>query len=94
MAADSVLVVGDVITDVIVQPRGPIAWGSDTHADIRPMPGGSGPNQAAWLGTHGIRTQFAGRAGAHDLGVCESELRDSASSRFWPAMRACRPACW
>ncbi|HEY1721701.1 MAG TPA: PfkB family carbohydrate kinase [Magnetospirillaceae bacterium] len=76
MAADSVLVIGDVITDVIVQPHGPITWGSDTRADIRPMPGGSGPNQAAWLGIHGIHTLFIGRAGVHDLGVCEAELRD------------------
>jgi sugar/nucleoside kinase (ribokinase family) len=74
--AHSVLVVGDLITDVIVHPLGPIAWGSDTHADIRPMPGGSGPNQAAWLATHGIPTVFVGRAGAGDVDRCEAELRD------------------
>ncbi len=76
MAADTVLVVGDIITDVIVNPHGPIAWGSDTHADIRPMPGGSGPNQAAWLAMHGVRTVFLGRAGIADVANCEAELRD------------------
>ncbi len=76
MAADLVLVVGDVITDVVVHPHGPIAWGSDTAADIRPMPGGSGPNQAAWLATFGISTRFVGRAAASDIGTCEGELHD------------------
>jgi sugar/nucleoside kinase (ribokinase family) len=76
VTADTVLVVGDIITDVIVNPHGPIAWGSDTHADIRPMPGGSGPNQAAWLGMHGVPTVFLGRAGIADVANCEAELRD------------------
>jgi len=71
-----VLVVGGVITDIIVRPEGPIAVGTDTKSDIRPARGGSGANQAAWLGTFGIRTIFVGRTGALDRDQCEVELRD------------------
>ena len=76
MPVDSVVVIGDVITDIIVNPKGPIAWGSDTLSEIRPVPGGSGPSQAAWIATTGVPTYFIGRVGADDLGRCEGELRD------------------
>lgn len=76
MASDSVLVIGDLITDIIVNTHGPIAWGSDTHAGIRPLPGGSGANQAAWLGVFGIPTMFVARTNAADIAHCEAELRD------------------
>jgi sugar/nucleoside kinase (ribokinase family) len=76
VASDSVLVIGDVFTDIIVRPQGPILEGSDTRAVIQPMPGGSGPNQAAWLATTGISTFFIGRVGALDLAQSEAELRD------------------
>lgn len=76
MASDSVLVIGDIITDIIVNTHGPIAWGSDTHAGIKPLPGGSGANQAAWLGVFGIPTMFVARTNANDIGHCEAELRD------------------
>ena len=49
-----VLVVGDIMTDVIVKPDGPIARGSDCHAAIRILPGGSGANQATWLAHFGL----------------------------------------
>jgi sugar/nucleoside kinase (ribokinase family) len=62
----SVLVVGDVMTDVVVRPEGPIAIGSDRRASIRLMPGGSGANQAAWLAAEGLRVTFAGRVGRTD----------------------------
>ena len=35
-----VLVVGDVMTDVIVMPEGPIVKGSDRRAKVRSRPGG------------------------------------------------------
>ena len=76
MALDSVLVIGDVFTDIIVQPLGPILHGSDTRSHIQPIPGGSGANQAAWLATAGVPTFFLGRVGAVDLGQCEAEMRD------------------
>ena len=48
-----ILVVGDVITDILVVPQGPVARGTDTAATIRQMPGGSGANQAVWLAAMG-----------------------------------------
>lgn len=63
----SVLVVGDVITDILVVPQGPVARGTDTPALIRPMPGGSGANQAVWLAAMGVDAHFAGRVGSADV---------------------------
>lgn len=62
-----VLVVGDVITDILVVPQGPLARGTDTAATIRQMPGGSGANQAVWLAAMGVEAHFAARVGAPDL---------------------------
>jgi len=56
-----ILVVGDVMPDVIVRPHGPMVRGSDRAATIRNSPGGSGANQAAWIGHLGGRVAFAGR---------------------------------
>jgi sugar/nucleoside kinase (ribokinase family) len=70
-----ILVVGDVMTDIIVRPLGPLVRGSDRSAKIRPMPGGSGANQAAWLGFLGARVAFAGRVGAADLDAQAALLR-------------------
>jgi sugar/nucleoside kinase (ribokinase family) len=62
----SVLVIGDVMTDIVVKPDGPITVGADTRATIRQLPGGSGANQAAWLAGEGVSVRFAARAGADD----------------------------
>lgn len=62
-----VLVVGDVITDIIVMPDGPMVRGSDRRATIRQRPGGSGANQAAWLGSLGVPVRFVARVAAADL---------------------------
>jgi sugar/nucleoside kinase (ribokinase family) len=67
MSRPRVLVVGDVIDDLIVQPDGPIRSDTDTAANITPSPGGSGANQAAWLAAAGVEVRFAGRVGARDL---------------------------
>ncbi|KKB11068.1 ribokinase [Devosia geojensis] len=61
-----ILVVGDVMTDVIVLPDGPMVLGSDRRARIRQRPGGSGANQAVWLGALGAQVTFAGRVGIAD----------------------------
>jgi sugar/nucleoside kinase (ribokinase family) len=61
-----VLIVGDVFTDVVVKPEGPLVTGADRRAVIRMLPGGSGANQAAWLAAEGVRVVFAGRVGASD----------------------------
>ena len=63
----SVLVVGDTITDIIVMPEGPVVRGSDRRAVIRSQPGGSGANQAVWLGSLGVKVKFVSRVAAADL---------------------------
>ena len=63
----SVLVIGDVITDIIVRPEGPLARGSDRRAAITFHPGGSAANQAAWLASFGVAVDFVARVGAADV---------------------------
>jgi sugar/nucleoside kinase (ribokinase family) len=61
------LVIGDVMTDVIVRPEGPLARGSDRRASITIHPGGSAANQAAWLASFGVAVDFVARIGAADV---------------------------
>jgi len=70
-----VLVVGDVMTDTIVRPEGPIVLGSDRRAEIRRRPGGSGANQAVWLAAAGADVVFAARVGATDRALLETYFR-------------------
>jgi len=69
-----VLVVGDVMTDIICRPEGPVLLGSDRRAKILSRPGGSGANQAVWLAACGLAVRFAARVAAAD--------RDAFASRF------------
>lgn len=62
-----ILVVGDVIDDVVVRPRGPVRSDTDTTSDIAVRPGGSGANTAAWLGSLGLDVTFVGTVHAADL---------------------------
>lgn len=70
-----VLVVGDVMTDVIVVPEGPIVRGSDRRASVRSRPGGSGANQAVWLGAMAADVWFAARVGHADRSLYENYFR-------------------
>jgi sugar/nucleoside kinase (ribokinase family) len=72
--AGAVLVVGDVMTDIIVRPDGPLAPGSDRRAAIRLRPGGAGANLAAWLGLLGVQVRLAARVGAADRDRCAAWL--------------------
>jgi sugar/nucleoside kinase (ribokinase family) len=63
---DRIVVVGDVVTDVLVRPRGPVTPDSDTRATIVRRPGGSAANVACWLGFLGTPVSFVGRVGAVD----------------------------
>jgi sugar/nucleoside kinase (ribokinase family) len=62
-----ILVIGDVMTDVIVRPQGPLARGSDRRASISVRPGGSAANQASWLASFGASVDFVARVGAADV---------------------------
>ncbi|MCD7059819.1 carbohydrate kinase family protein [Pelagibacterium xiamenense] len=64
--AGRILVVGDVMTDIVVLPEGPIARGTDRRATIRRMQGGSGANQALWLAAEGADVTLAARVGSGD----------------------------
>ena len=75
MSAGRILVIGDVMTDVIVVPEGPIVRGSDRRASIRSRPGGSGANQAVWLGALGAPVSFVARVGASDKPHLEAYFR-------------------
>lgn len=66
MSARHALVIGDVMTDIIVVPEGPLVRGSDRRATIRSRPGGSGANQAVWFGALGGKVAFAARVGHAD----------------------------
>lgn len=70
-----ILVVGDVMTDVLVRPEGPLAPGSDRRARIVVEPGGSAANQAAWLGHFGAAVDFVARVGAADVEAETARLR-------------------
>lgn len=63
-----ILVVGDVIDDLIVQPLAPITHATDTPSRITPTAGGSAANQAVWFAAAGMQARFAGRVGAADVG--------------------------
>jgi sugar/nucleoside kinase (ribokinase family) len=57
-----VLVVGDVLTDTVVQLHAPLRHGGDAAAVITDAPGGQGSNVARWLraaGTGDVRLMAA-----------------------------------
>lgn len=69
------LVVGDVMTDVIIKPEGPLVRGSDRRARIHRLPGGSGANQAVWLAHFGVDVRLVARVGLSDLPALEAHYR-------------------
>ena len=65
-AKGTIVVVGDVIDDIIVRPRGAIRTDTDTPALIERHAGGSSANTAAWLGHIGADVHFFGQVGEAD----------------------------
>lgn len=63
---DRIVVVGDVMNDIVVVPRGPIVPDTDTESQVRPRPGGSAANTAAWAGSLGASVDFVGCVGDAD----------------------------
>ena len=62
----TIVVVGDVIDDIIVRPRGAIRTDTDTPSLIERHAGGSSANTAAWLGHIGADVHFFGQVGEAD----------------------------
>lgn len=63
---DRLVVVGDIMNDIVVVPKGPIVPDTDTESRVRPTPGGSAANTAAWLGSLGAAVDFVGCVGDAD----------------------------
>ncbi len=76
-AKPRILLIGDVMTDVIVRPEGPLARGSDRRASIAVEPGGSAANQAAWLASFGVAVDLVARVGAADVEVEAARLAEA-----------------
>ena len=82
MAADSrehgrIVVVGDVVNDIVVVPRGPIRTDTDTDSRVQPRPGGSAANTAAWAASVGAAVDFVGTVGSADADYHADTLRQS-----------------
>ncbi|WP_426566694.1 carbohydrate kinase family protein [Angustibacter sp. McL0619] len=69
VAAEPVLVLGDVMTDVVARVDDPLALGSDTAAHVQTHQGGAGANVAAWLAALGRSVRFVGRVGTDPFGT-------------------------
>jgi sugar/nucleoside kinase (ribokinase family) len=76
MSGERIVVVGDVINDVVVVPRGEIRPDTDTASTIRQRPGGSAANTAAWLGSVGAPVDFVGCVGLDDMEDHERTFRE------------------
>ncbi|CAN5169633.1 PfkB family carbohydrate kinase [soil metagenome] len=77
MSGSRVVVIGDVVNDIVVIPRGPVRPDTDTASTIRPRSGGSAANTAAWLGSLGAEVDFVGAVGMADAAVHEQTFRDT-----------------
>jgi sugar/nucleoside kinase (ribokinase family) len=66
---------GDIVNDIVAVPKAPVRRDTDTMSTIRPRPGGSAANTAAWLGSLGGQVDFVGCVGIADLDYHLQQLR-------------------
>lgn len=66
---------GDIVNDIVAVPRSAVRKDTDTISTIRPRPGGSAANTAAWLGSLGSQVDFVGCVGIADLEFHSQQLR-------------------
>lgn len=69
LVAGPVICLGDIMVDIVATLPGPLALGSDVHAPIRYLGGGSAANTAAWLAVVGGPVGLIGRVGADAAGT-------------------------
>ena len=81
----TVVVVGDIVTDVLAVTAGPVATGSDTAASITIGGGGSAANTAAWLAHLGLPVTLVGAVGLDEAGT--SRLAELAAAGVRCAVR-------
>ncbi|WTZ98041.1 sugar kinase [Streptomyces sp. NBC_01378] len=71
----TLLVVGDVVTDIVARHDAPLAAGTDTAAEIRTLPGGAGANVACWAAYSSCSdVALLGRVGADSVAWHEEAL--------------------
>jgi len=71
-----IVCLGDLLLDVIVRLREPLAAGADAHAETYAGPGGQAANVAAWAVELGADARFVGKRGDDAGGrVVEEEYR-------------------
>lgn len=75
VSGQRIVAFGDIVNDVVVVPKAAIRTDTDTAATIRPRPGGSAANTAAWLGSLGTPADFVGCVGIADFEYHAAELR-------------------
>jgi len=66
---------GDIVNDIVAVPRSAVRQDTDTISTIRPRPGGSAANTAAWLGSLGSPVDFVGAVGIADHDYHAQQLR-------------------
>jgi sugar/nucleoside kinase (ribokinase family) len=66
---------GDIVNDIVAVPRAAVRRDTDTISTIRPRPGGSAANTAAWLGSLGSPVDFVGCVGIADLDYHVQQLQ-------------------
>jgi sugar/nucleoside kinase (ribokinase family) len=76
VARTRIVAFGDIVNDIVVVPRAPIRADTDTISTIRPRPGGSAANTAAWLGSLGSPVDFVGCVGIGDVEYHAQQLRE------------------
>jgi ribokinase len=64
----TVIVIGDLMTDVVAWASGPLAHASDTPSQITTHPGGGGANVAARLAALGVPARLVARVGNDPAG--------------------------
>jgi sugar/nucleoside kinase (ribokinase family) len=77
VALISLLVIGDVVTDVLALHGGPLARGTDTAADISVRPGGSAANTAAWAASLGARVALLACVGPDGVDWHRDQLAEA-----------------
>jgi sugar/nucleoside kinase (ribokinase family) len=76
-----IVCLGDVMIDIVAELPGPLALGSDVHAPIRYLPGGSAANTAAWLANSGAAVSLIGRVGDDTMGrQAHADLAESGTT--------------
>ena len=85
----TVVVLGDLMTDVVAWVSGPLAHASDTPAQITTHPGGGGANVAARLAAAGVETLLVARIGNDPAGRAAVEDLRAGGVRISVAVDPC-----